>query len=187
MNISNPDEINISDDEDDLSGMNSTKGISTPANTSTPACRRYPWLHDNPSDDELDFPSPNNNGRIVEKTVAPDNELSFTEVQKSLEFVESGTRPSVESCDRSCDKSCDISQSVVTNPEELCIDEDDEGSLEREGEAKRETGEGERGDGGGQRKDNSELVTTTEARERNQKPLVIKRRNLTIYQSRDDV
>lgn len=209
MKSSNPDEINISDDEDD---GNSTNEISTPANTSTSAGRRYPWLHDNLSGDELDLPSPNSNGRIVKKTVVPDNGLSFTEVQKSLEFVESDTRPSVGSCDKSHDKSCDVlsdvrcSQSVVTNPEEICIDEDDEGSLDGEGKVERETGEGEReGEGGGEgeegergggggergegegwRKD-SELGTVTEPGERNPKPLVIKRRNLTIYQSHDDV
>ena len=98
----------MSDDEDDGSGLNSTNEISTPANTSTPTGRRYPWLHDNLSGDELDLPSPNSNGRTVVRTVAPDNNFSFTEVQKSLEFVESDTKHSVGSCDKSHDKSCDV-------------------------------------------------------------------------------
>ena len=135
--------------------LDSITETSTPALTSTPHKRSYPWLN-NPSDDEQDPVSPTPTGlssreKALQKVEAEDRDLSFAEVQKSLksEFDSSETRMSTESCDNgvgSCDtgvESCDISgigeicietlAGSDTNPNEILLNEEEEEDEEGEG------------------------------------------------------
>ena len=131
--------------------LDSTTETSTPALSSTPHKRSYPWL-DNLSDDEQGPVSLVQTGlsscEKPQHSVDPeDQELSFAEVQKSLKSeFDSEARLSFESCDDgggSCDtgvESCDISVTneicqsgtgaVSGNPDEIALDEENEEEME---------------------------------------------------------
>jgi hypothetical protein len=167
----NPDEIDLGDDSDDNEeepgrhGDTSelTNEISAASNTSTPDRRRYPWLDENsPGDEQNQFSS----GQTSSPAVVMENKQN--QVQKyPLPDLERELQDRESSCLAGGEE---VRPNVVPdpdrNPDEISLDE----------------GEGEEGVNEGAK------VNLEEEGVKDVKPaVVIRRRNMAIYQTEQDI